>query len=162
VNAAIDDIALFDSMPDDPDAAMRASRSKLLDCTLEAVERVGFLAQAQLESLVIIIAALVTFGHGRFLLLNSDPPPEPRQAPPKAPAQASCSIIRTTSSMPRGSMPGSFDCRTRFQPFYLEVRSADRKATCLHRLTAWIFASGGERHVVQRIAFISARQFGQD
>ncbi|CDX12381.1 hypothetical protein MPLB_1200075 [Mesorhizobium sp. ORS 3324] len=71
VRAAIDDVALLDAMPDDPYPAMRACRSKLLDRALEAVKRVGLPAQAHLECLVVVVAALVALSHGAFLLLNA-------------------------------------------------------------------------------------------
>lgn len=60
---AVNDAALLDATPDDPDAAMRADRLKFRDSALEAIERVGFIPQIYLKGLVIIVAALVALGH---------------------------------------------------------------------------------------------------
>jgi opacity protein-like surface antigen len=76
MRTAVNDVTLLDSMPDDPDAAMRACRSEFLDRAFETIEGVGFISQIHLESLVIVVAALVAFGHGCIPPVPSDQPRE--------------------------------------------------------------------------------------
>ena len=64
VGATVNNFILFNTVPDNPAGAMGTARSKLLDRALEAVERIRFLGNLYLEGLVVIIAALITFGHG--------------------------------------------------------------------------------------------------
>ena len=63
MRTTINDIALFDAMPDDSNAAMRAGGSKFLNSAFEAIECVDFIPQIYLEGPVIIVPALVAFGH---------------------------------------------------------------------------------------------------
>src|SRR5438132_2957403 len=117
VRAAIDDIALLDAMPDDPYTAMRACRRELVDRTLEAVERVGLPAQAHLERLVVVIAALVALSHGRFLLLSAKTS-RPAIGSDQGSSTSTClplstghsaAIVRHADSLPRTN------CRSRRQ-----------------------------------------------
>jgi hypothetical protein len=80
VCAAENNLILLDAMPDDPAITVRTNGSKLLDRAFEAVKGVGLVGNPHFESLVIIVPALITSGHGSFLspalrlinLLNGD------------------------------------------------------------------------------------------
>jgi hypothetical protein len=63
MGATEDDVTLLDAMPDDAATAMRTGGRKFLDCALETVEGVGLRGNCHLESLVIVIPALIAFGH---------------------------------------------------------------------------------------------------
>ncbi|MES0039385.1 hypothetical protein NKJ74_29735, partial [Mesorhizobium sp. M0046] len=64
--AAVDDVILFDAMSDDPASAMRTRRCKFLDRAFEAVERVGLVGHRHVESLIVVIPALIASGHSSF------------------------------------------------------------------------------------------------
>src|SRR5215210_9595157 len=65
VGAAVEVTVRLDAVPDHLDAAILASRSQGVDSTLEAVEGMRVATgHTHLESLVVIVAADFTLGHG--------------------------------------------------------------------------------------------------
>ena len=64
MGAAIDRALMLDPMPYDAAAAMRADRRQHMDRAFEAVEDDGAAAHLHLETLVVVIAALLASRHG--------------------------------------------------------------------------------------------------
>jgi hypothetical protein len=63
VGAAEDSRTTLDAVSDDPAAATTTYWRHHVDCALEAVEDVGFVFEADLERLVVVVSAMFTSGH---------------------------------------------------------------------------------------------------
>jgi hypothetical protein len=63
MRATIDHIVFLDTMSDYPAPAVETGRSQGMNRTFKAIKDVFFSADADFESLVIVVSASFTFGH---------------------------------------------------------------------------------------------------